>query len=90
MDNKRTAAITLILFSLTDMINTLTVIERGGLELNPIMDYYLSIGIEAFILIKLFLTFGCVHIIYKYSSTNILLTLSALYFILISYQFYIL
>lgn len=87
MNDKALAAVVLILLSITDLLNTITILNRGGVELNPILDYYLSIGMEAFILVKLFLTFGCVHIIYKYSNIFVLLTLSFIYLILVIYQF---
>lgn len=90
MQIKPIAAVTLILFGITDTLNTLTIIERGGIEVNPIMNYYLSIGNEAFIFVKMSLTLVCTYYIYKYSSLFVLLTLDILYFILIIWQNYLL
>lgn len=87
MNDKVLAAVTLVLLGVTDLLNTITILDRGGVELNPIMNYYLSIGMEAFILIKLVLTLGCTYIIYKYSNTFVLLTLNIIYFNLVIYQF---
>ena len=49
-------AIVLFLFSCTDAVFTLTLISKGGSELNPIMNYFLQQGIGSFITAKLFLT----------------------------------
>lgn len=87
MNDKALAAVTLVLLGVTDLLNTITILDRGGVELNPIMNYYLSIGTEAFILVKLVLTLGCTYIIYKYSNTFVLLTLNIIYFNLVIYQF---
>jgi hypothetical protein len=89
MNAKTLAAVTLILFGVADILNTLTIIERGGIEVNPIMNYYLSIGNAAFILVKMSLTLVCTYYIYKYSSLFVLLTLDILYFILIIWQNYL-
>ncbi len=46
----------LTVFSVTDAIFTLTLISRGGSELNPVMNYFLSINVTVFMLVKLLLT----------------------------------
>lgn len=89
MNTKTLAAATLVLLGVADILNTLTILERGGVEVNPIMNYYLSIGNEAFILVKVFLTIGGAYILYKHSSTYVLLTLSAVYIIVILWQNYL-
>ena len=89
MQIKTIAAVTLVLFGVADILNTLTIIDRGGIEVNPIMNYYLSIGNAAFILVKMSLTLVCTYYIYKYSSLFVLLTLDFLYFTLIIWQNYL-
>jgi len=42
--------------SLADGALTLMLIERGAVELNPVMRYYLTLGPEAFLMIKYGLT----------------------------------
>ncbi len=46
----------LTLFSITDAVFTLTLIARGGTELNPVMHYFMQISVSAFMLVKLVLT----------------------------------
>lgn len=46
----------LTVFSITDAIFTLTLISRGGSELNPVMNYFLQIDVTLFMLVKLILT----------------------------------
>ena len=89
MQTKTIAAATLVFLGVADILNTLTIIDRGGIEVNPIMNYYLSIGNAAFILVKMSLTLVCTYYIYKYSSLFVLLTLDFLYFILIIWQNYL-
>ena len=42
--------------SLLDALLTLILLSRGAIELNPVMDYYLSYGPEEFIIVKYALT----------------------------------
>ena len=50
-------AITIILvLSILDAVLTLVVIQRGATELNPVMAYFLELGIPAFIVAKYLLT----------------------------------
>lgn len=49
-------ALLLVLFSCTDAAFTLTLISKGGSELNPIMNYFLQQGIGPFLTVKLLLT----------------------------------
>jgi hypothetical protein len=46
----------LIILSLADAFFTLYLIEHGATEINPIMAYFLSLGIWAFIFSKYFIT----------------------------------
>ncbi len=48
--------ILIILLSITDAAFTLHLIERGALEVNPIMAYYLGYGPLVFFAVKYFLT----------------------------------
>jgi hypothetical protein len=61
-NSKLFAAIVLILFlSIFDALLTLYLIEKGSLEINPIMSYFLTMGPFAFMGAKYFLTcFGVV------------------------------
>jgi len=49
-------ALLLVIFSCTDAAFTLTLIERGGSELNPVMNYFLQQGTSVFLVVKLLLT----------------------------------
>ena len=49
-------AILLMGLSIADSIFTLTLISRGGSELNPIMNWFLGHSVWAFIIVKMILT----------------------------------
>ena len=49
-------AVSLMLLSLADAFFTLNIIARGGTEVNPVMNYFLSHGIFAFVSVKVVLT----------------------------------
>ena len=98
--NKNLSIIGLILFlNVLDIYNTLHIIELGGHEANPVMDYFLKSGVEWFILAKMSLsTLGLLTIYYFYDTLiiinnkyrYILHIILILYIILIIYQYYLL
>jgi len=49
-------AIILVLLSITDSIFTLTLISRGGSEVNPFMNYMLQHSVSLFMIVKMALT----------------------------------
>ena len=49
-------AIALVTLSIFDAIFTLTLISRGGSELNPFMDHLLGFGVAPFVAVKMVLT----------------------------------
>lgn len=51
-----TLAILLVLLSITDSVFTLTLIARGGSEVNPFMNYMLQHSIGLFMIVKMLLT----------------------------------
>ncbi len=51
-----TLVILLTVFSILDAAFTLTLIARGGEELNPVMNYFLTLGTLPFMLAKMLLT----------------------------------
>ncbi len=51
-----TLAILLVLMSITDSVFTLTLISRGGSEVNPFMNYMLQHSIGLFMVVKMLLT----------------------------------
>lgn len=57
-----------MLLSMTDAFFTLTLLSRGAIETNPIMDYFLNIGVSAFVISKMVLTGSCVLFLTALSS----------------------
>ena len=51
-----TMAILLVLMSITDSVFTLTLIARGGSEVNPFMNYMLQHSVGLFMVVKMALT----------------------------------
>ena len=51
-----TMAILLVLMSITDSVFTLTLIARGGSEVNPFMNYMLQHSVSLFMAVKMALT----------------------------------
>ena len=51
-----TLAVLLVLMSITDSVFTLTLIARGGSEVNPFMNYMLQHSIGLFMVVKMLLT----------------------------------
>ena len=50
------AITTILVLSILDAVLTLIVIQRGATELNPVMAYFLELGIPTFIVAKYLLT----------------------------------
>jgi hypothetical protein len=50
------AITTILVLSILDAVLTLVVIQRGATELNPVMAYFLELGILSFIVAKYLLT----------------------------------
>ena len=50
------AAVTLMLFSCVDASFTLMLLAKGGEELNPVMNYFLQLGVAPFIAAKMAIT----------------------------------
>jgi len=48
--------LTVLSLSLLDAVLTLTLLERGALELNPVMRYYITLGHGTFVIVKFGLT----------------------------------
>ncbi len=54
------ASVILLVLSATDAIFTLIIIGQGGEELNPVMDYFLSLGTSEFMNIKMLIPTICI------------------------------
>ncbi len=54
------SSIILLTLSAADAVFTLIIIQRGGEELNPIMDYFLLLGTSEFIYIKMLIPCLCI------------------------------
>ena len=63
--------VVLTLFSILDAVFTLTLLARGGSELNPIMNYFLGIGVAPFMVAKMLLT--TIPAIVLIASSNLML-----------------
>lgn len=46
----------ILILSITDAFLTLVLLERGAVEINPIMDYYIGVGARTFVIVKYLLT----------------------------------
>jgi hypothetical protein len=57
-----------LLLSVADAILTVNLIRRGAVELNPVMDFYLTVGPKAFLAVKYLLTSLSVFILVVYSN----------------------
>ncbi len=89
------SAMALILLSLTDATFTLLLILKGGEELNPVMDYFLQMGVFEFVANKLFMTSLCAfsfvacwnYLVFSFFRVRYLLFVSiAMYVVLIGYE----
>ena len=85
----------IMLMSILDAFLTLKLISGGAVEANPVMAYFLGVGVPAFILSKMILTGGCTVILTALSSylflnrflIGKLITISFIaYMVLISYE----
>jgi hypothetical protein len=59
--------VAVLILSLTDALLTLLLIEYGAVEINPLMDFYLQISPQVFILVKYLLTSLSVFILAVFS-----------------------
>lgn len=55
--------IVVLMLSLLDAFLTLWLIDHGAIEINPIMNYYLGLGVNAFVAIKYMITVVAVTIV---------------------------
>ena len=87
-----------VLLSATDAMFTLFIINNGGEEINPFMRYLLEMDITAFFWVKFFLTsFGMLFLVTHKHFTfyqivrgyHIMYGVFATYFILVSYELYL-
>ncbi len=88
-------AVLLMGLSITDSIFTLTLISRGGSELNPFMNWFLSHSVWSFTIVKMILTgipavllvaTGNVLLYKRWRARSILAALVGLYVGLIVYE----
>ncbi|WP_099188513.1 DUF5658 family protein [Tepidibacter mesophilus] len=63
---------TLFLLNLFDLTSTVYGLEKGYIEeANPIMNYFYTINVSLFILIKIFIVLTCLYIFhYNYEKVN--------------------
>lgn len=89
------ASIMLIVLSACDAAFTLIIINNGGEELNPIMDYFLQLGTPIFVYVKMLVPLCCIFFFvacwnYKFFSIFrmrlFLLFSVAMYIVLIAYE----
>ncbi len=85
----------IMLMSILDAFLTLKLLSGGAIEANPVMAYFLEIGVSAFILSKMLLTGSCIILLTALSSylflnrflIGKLITISFIgYMVLISYE----
>ena len=90
--------VTILILNVFDIYNTLTIIEAGGHEANPVMNYFLEKGVAVFVVAKMLITsLGLLTIYYFYDTLYyinnryryILHYILLLYITLITYQYYI-
>ena len=89
-------ATSIMVLSFADAVFTLALIERGAIELNPVMAVAISKGTQAFAMIKMLMTsFGILSLVFlarcmfiRRIRTGILLTIFvSVYAILVCYEF---
>jgi hypothetical protein len=95
----RYICIGVLMLSCVDAVFTLRLIEQGGTELNPVMNFFLGIDISVFVYSKLFLTafslavlvahfnFRCAKLI---KVSHLVYGLFAMYVLLINYEIFLL
>ncbi len=88
-------AIALLVFSFTDATFTLLLIDRGGEELNPVMNYFLQRGTSEFIAVKMLIPFLTVFFFIAswnflfcslFRTRNIMFFCLLIYTVLIAYE----
>lgn len=87
--------ITLVALCIIDALFTILIVSNGGVEINPVMNFFININVFLFIVVKMVLTVGGVMFLVAYqhvklfniiSSKHVLLTISAIYIILIIHE----
>jgi hypothetical protein len=95
----RYVAIGLLLLSILDAFLTLMLLEKGGTELNPLMQFMMSLDTELFLYSKLLLTaFGVAILVVHYHFfwmrvipvAGMLYALLGAYVLLVNYEIYLL
>lgn len=77
-------ALLIFFFSLVDGLFTIYAIKRGILELNPIMNIYLSYGYFTFITVKLLFTGISLGILVTYHTCNYILPIIKIFLVVYS------
>ncbi len=90
-DGKLLRLVLLIIFlSALDAVLTLTLLERGAAELNPIIDFYLRLGNNYFFIFKLIITgIGALTLLIHQNFKlirKIIMAIYSAYILLITYQ----
>ena len=82
--------ILILLLTICDATFTLHIIANGGLEVNPIMNYFLEMGVWQFLVAKFLLTWPGLYILHKYKHITIskigLVLLLITYSVLVAYE----
>jgi len=85
----------IVIMSVADAVFTLQLISAGAIEVNPVMDYFMSISDPVFVSVKMLLTSSCILLLTALSSYLFLkrflisrfITICFIgYFVLISYE----
>lgn len=91
--------ISITCLSAADAFFTLKILDKGGVEVNPVMAALLDVNDSVFVIGKLFITVACllitlvhinIHFLGIFPVRHILSLLLGLYGLLISYQIYLL
>lgn len=87
--NKCIMVVAIVFLGVVDISNTLEIISRGGIEANPVMDYFLQHSVLAFIFTKLAMTCAGLWVLFKHKPSYLIYIL-IVYIVLIIYQFILL
>jgi len=90
--------IAIVTLSISDAYITLNLLQSGGIELNPFMEFLISKNSSLFLFIKIFLTAGCVlfflihknfRVFGRLRIVNMMYTVFILYVVLIVYEVFL-
>ncbi len=90
--------VAIVTLSISDAYFTLNLLQGGGIELNPFMAILISVNSNLFLVIKIFLTAGCVLFFLSHKNfrvfgrlriVNMMYTVFILYVVLIVYEVYL-